>query len=45
MNKRRPSLWASLTTNQTTGLHVKDIKKLLAILQKLVNSGNTVVVM
>jgi excinuclease ABC subunit A len=28
----------------TTGLHMDDIKKLLAILQKLVNSGNTVVV-
>ncbi len=28
----------------TTGLHVEDIKKLLATLQKLVNSGNTVVV-
>ena len=28
----------------TTGLHVEDIKKLLAILQKLVDSGNTVVV-
>ena len=28
----------------TTGLHVDDIKKLLAILQKLVGSGNTVVV-
>ncbi|MEK7349584.1 MAG: excinuclease ABC subunit A, partial [Nitrospirota bacterium] len=28
----------------TTGLHVEDIKKLLAMLQKLVNSGNTVVV-
>ena len=28
----------------TTGLHVKDIKKLLAMLQKLVDSGNTVVV-
>ena len=27
----------------TTGLHVDDIKKLLAMLQKLVNSGNTVV--
>jgi excinuclease ABC subunit A len=27
-----------------TGLHVEDIKKLLAMLQKLVNSGNTVVV-
>jgi len=27
-----------------TGLHVDDIKKLLAMLQKLVNSGNTVVV-
>jgi excinuclease ABC subunit A len=27
----------------TTGLHVEDIKKLLAMLQKLVNSGNTVV--
>ena len=28
----------------TTGLHVEDIKKLLAMLQKLVDSGNTVVV-
>ncbi len=28
----------------TTGLHVEDLKKLLTILQKLVNSGNTVVV-
>ena len=28
----------------TTGLHVEDIKKLLAMLQKLVTSGNTVVV-
>ena len=28
----------------TTGLHADDIKKLLAMLQKLVNSGNTVVV-
>jgi excinuclease ABC subunit A len=28
----------------TTGLHVEDIKKLLTMLQKLVNSGNTVVV-
>ena len=28
----------------TTGLHMDDIKKLLTILQKLVNSGNTVVV-
>jgi excinuclease ABC subunit A len=28
----------------TTGLHAEDIKKLLAMLQKLVNSGNTVVV-
>ena len=27
----------------TAGLHVEDIKKLLAMLQKLVNSGNTVV--
>ena len=28
----------------TTGLHIEDIKKLLAMLQKLVNTGNTVVV-
>jgi len=28
----------------TTGLHVEDIKKLLAMMQKLVDSGNTVVV-
>ena len=30
--------------NATTELHVEDIKKFLAILQKLVNIGNTVVV-
>lgn len=30
--------------NATTGLHIEDTKKLLAILQKLVNSGNTVMV-
>jgi excinuclease ABC subunit A len=29
--------------NATTGLHVEDIKKLLAMLQKLVDNGNTVV--
>jgi len=28
----------------TTGLHVDDIKKLLAMLQKLVHGGNTVIV-
>ena len=28
----------------TTGLHFEDIKKLLAVLQKLVNAGNTLVV-
>ena len=28
----------------TTGLHFDDMKKLLAMLQKLVNSGNTLVV-
>ncbi|HKO29937.1 MAG TPA: excinuclease ABC subunit UvrA [Nitrospiraceae bacterium] len=28
----------------TTGLHIDDIKKLLAMLQKLVHSGNTVIV-
>jgi excinuclease ABC subunit A len=28
----------------TTGLHVDDIKKLLSVLHKLVNKGNTVVV-
>ena len=33
-----------MTTSAITGLHVEDIKKLLAMLQKLVNSGNTVVV-
>ena len=31
-------------SDHTTGLYVEDIKKLLAMLQKLVNSGNTVVV-
>ena len=33
-----------MPTRAITGLHAKGIKKLLAILQKLVNSGNTVVV-
>ena len=33
-----------MTTRLSTGLHVEDIKKLLAMLQKLVNSGNTLVV-
>ena len=33
-----------MTTSAITGLHVEDIKKLRAILQKLVNSGTTVVV-
>ena len=28
----------------TTGLHFEDVKKLLAVLQKLVNAGNTLVV-
>jgi excinuclease ABC subunit A len=28
----------------TTGLHMDDVKKLLAILHKLVNAGNTLVV-
>jgi excinuclease ABC subunit A len=28
----------------TTGLHFEDIKKLLAVLHKLVNAGNTLVV-
>ena len=32
-----------MPTRAITGLHAKDIKKLLAILQKLVNRGNTVV--
>ena len=31
-----------MLTRAITGLHAKDIKKLLAILQKLVNSDNTV---
>ena len=33
-----------MTTSLTTGLHFEDIKKLLTMLRKLVNSGNTVVV-
>ena len=33
-----------MTTSAITGLHVEDIKKLLAMLQKLVHRGNTVVV-
>ena len=32
-----------MTTSLTIGLHVEDIKKLLAMLQKLVHSGNTMV--
>ena len=33
-----------MTTSAITGLHVDDIKRLLAMLQKLVHSGNTVIV-
>ena len=33
-----------MPTSAITGLHVEDIKKHLAMLQKPVNSGNTVVV-
>ena len=33
-----------MTTSLTTGSYDENIKKLLTILQKLVNSGNTVVV-
>ena len=32
-----------MTTSLTTGLHVEDIKKLLATLQQLVHGGNTMV--
>jgi excinuclease ABC subunit A len=48
-NRHRPGLNQSphvlyIMDEPTTGLHIDDIKKLLAMLQKLVNSGNTVVV-
>jgi len=33
-----------MATSLITGLHFDDVKKLLAMLQKLANSGNTVVV-
>jgi excinuclease ABC subunit A len=48
-DRRRPGRSQSpnvlyIMDEPTTGLHSHDIKKLLAMLQKLVNSGNTVVV-
>ncbi len=36
--------WLYVMDEPTTGLHFDDIKKLLAILHKLVNAGNTLVV-
>jgi excinuclease ABC subunit A len=43
-NKRSSSAAKQSDHEPTTWLHVEDIKKLLAMLQKLVNRGNTVVV-
>ena len=36
--------WLYIMDEPTTGLHFDDVKKLLAVLQKLVNAGNTLVV-
>jgi excinuclease ABC subunit A len=36
--------WLFLLDEPTTGLHPEDIRKLLGVLQQLVNAGNTVVV-
>jgi excinuclease ABC subunit A len=43
-NRSQSSNVLYIMDEPTTGLHVEDIKKLMTMLQKLVNSGNTVVV-
>ena len=44
LSKRSTGKTLYLLDEPTTGLHVDDIKKLLSVLHKLVNKGNTVVV-
>ena len=44
LSKRSTGRTLYILDEPTTGLHIDDISKLLNVLQKLVNSGNTVVV-
>lgn len=44
LSKRSTGKTLYILDEPTTGLHIEDVNKLISILQRLTNSGNTVVV-